>query len=136
MGFTMTHKMRLKTAPTILRGLSSVGDVRKPRQHRRWCALPTNSDKMTHIMPYVFFMRHIVSPKNMPNCHVPPQIYAYLALLWIGTKIATVIDIIDRDVSKTAQDNVKQYRGTAASNLIFCQTQGGIHQDGTCTPWR
>ena len=82
-------------------------------------------------------MRQIVAPKNMPNCHVSPSIYAYLALLGIGTKIATVIDGIDKSVSKASYDVMKQYRGIAASNLNFlCQTQGGIHQDGTCTPWR
>jgi chaperonin GroES len=77
-------------------------------------------------MPHVFFIRQIVAPKNMPNCHIPPQIYAYLALLWIGTKLATVIDDMDKGVSKTSHDNVKRYRGTAASDLIFCQIQGGI----------
>lgn len=52
---------------------------------------------MTHISLYVFFKRQIVTPKNMPNCHAFPTICADMALLPIGTKIAT-INTGNRDV--------------------------------------
>jgi len=52
----------------------------------------------------------------MPNCHASPEIYADMALLPIGTKIAIV------------NNNVKRYRGFEALNPNFlCQMQGGIH---------
>ena len=91
--------------------------------------------KMARYPQIHFWIRQIVTVETLPKCHVLPFNPDDMAVLEIGTKIATVYwrSEFTRDSSVFVI-----FVGTSFTrdSQFSRHTQGGIQRHGTCTPWR